>query len=110
MSLSDLVQQAINSRKVISFNYTKAGKIQGVRIGNPHALYVFTTKAGERSTKLDIVQTGGVSDSQNEKPLPSWRMFDMSDIDNVTLLNENFSVNADYNSNSDRYQSVIAKI
>lgn len=38
MSLK-LLQQAIQQRKPISFEYNKEGKIAGERIGNTHAIF-----------------------------------------------------------------------
>ena len=53
---------AINSRTPIKFSYPKPGKVEGERIGNPHAVYLYTDKDGIVSTKIHIWQTEGVSD------------------------------------------------
>ena len=52
-----LLVAAIKSRSPVSFHYDKAGKIPGLRIGNPHAAFILRRKDGTESTKVDIVQT-----------------------------------------------------
>jgi hypothetical protein len=110
MSL-DVLIAAIKSRRAISFEYNKEGKVKGLRIGNPHALYIRRNKDGNESTKVDIVQTSGVSDRTD--PFPRWGIFDFSEISNISLMQpeqvfEPFFPT--YNPNSDNYKSVIAKI
>lgn len=105
----DTLKSAIESRTPISFHYLKPEKDPGERIGNPHAIYIGTTK-GVKSTKIDMVQTGGVSDSQ--KPFPSWRTFDITELSEIALTENNdpFSPHSIYNPTSKRYDSVIKKI
>jgi hypothetical protein len=114
MTKLDDIQKAINDKKPISFEYNKEGKIRGIRIGNPHALYIFTPIDNDSdSMRLDIVQTSGVTDTP-EKPFPRWMgpiRFD--DIDNVTILNDepSFEPFEGYNPNSSpRYDRPIAKV
>lgn len=112
MTILEILEQAIAEKKPISFTYNKDGRIQSNRIGNTHAVYIFTAISGEQSTKVDIFQTGGDSDTKNEKPLPSWRIFKIEDILNVVILNNepDFLPAEGYKPESDRYKNVIAKI
>lgn len=112
MNTLDLLKSAIKEKKSISFEYTKLEKIQGKRIGDPYAVFTFTNLKGDRSTKVHILQTGGVSDSKLDKPFPDFRMFDLEDIDNIEILNSqpSFAINYKYNSLWEGYNDAIAKI
>lgn len=112
MNSLEVLNRAIEARKPISFEYNKYGKVRGERIGNPHAVFIFTAKSGEQSTKIDLVQVSGVSDSKNEKPLPSWRFYNIEDLSNVKMVEAEsvFIVDSEYKPEADRYRNVIAKI
>jgi hypothetical protein len=112
MNTLEILQQAVNSRKSISFEYNREGKVRGERIGNPHAVFIFTAKSGEQSTKVHIVQTDGVSDSRLEKPFPDFRMFNIEELDNVKILENSsqFPVNEKYNPEWEGYANVIVKV
>ena len=60
------------------------------------------------------MQTGGVSDSIEKNPFPSFRMYNIEDLSNVTILNDKkpFGPPYDehYNPEWDGYKDVIAKI
>lgn len=101
---------AIENRSSVRFAYNKPGKVSGKRIGNPHAVFVMTKKDGSQSTKVHIVQTDGVSDSEQE--FPSFRMFDLSELSNVELVDNSapFPIHEDYNSGWDGYSHTIAKV
>ena len=107
MSKLEILSEAIRQRRPIRFQSRKS---PGDRQGNPHAVYIFRSKAGVESTKVDIEQTAGVSSSG--KPFPSFRMFDLDDLDSITVLEAqgNFSPSADYKPTSDRYEFVIDKV
>jgi len=62
------------------------------------------------STKVHIVQTSGVTDT--EKDFPDFRMFDISEISNVVILEgeHDFEIDARYNPSWDGYKNVIAKV
>jgi len=112
IKLNELTE-AIRNRKQISFEYNKPGKTSGVRIGNPHAVFILTTKGGIQSTKIHIVQTGGVSDSKEEKPFPDFRMFNIEDLSNLKILNDLPSFEPfleKYNPGWDGYKDVIEKV
>ena len=104
------LKSAIESRTPISFHYIKPEKDPGERIGNPHAIYIGETPEGEKSTKVDIVQTDGVSDSQT--PFPSWRTFDLNELSEIALTESGtpFTPHHYYNPTSERYDSVIKKV
>ena len=118
--------KAIESRKPITFEYNKEGKTAGIRQGNPHALYIFEYKDPTKQSKikLDLVQTGGVSDSREEKPFPDFRQFFITDLSNIDILeNEpNFvplyeklneqtgEMEKRYNPESDNYKNPLAKV
>ena len=110
MTKLETLTKAIENKLQISFQYNKPGKIEGIRTGNPHAVFIFTSKAGKTSTKLHLVQVGGVTDSGNKDDFPFWRPFDIEYISDVAILESNgkFEVEAGYNPES--YDKPIAKI
>lgn len=110
MTKLETLTKAIENKLQISFQYNKPGKIEGIRIGNPHAIFIFTSKAGKTSTKLHLVQVDGVSDSGNKDDFPFWRPFDIEYISDVEILESNgqFEIEAGYNPES--YDKPIAKI
>ena len=109
MSLSKL-KRAIEDRKPISFTYNKPGKTSGIRIGNPHAIWVMRKKDGSESTKVHVVQTDGVSDSGQS--FPSFRMFDLIDLGETSVLENDpqFEIASEYNPEWSGYTFVIAKV
>lgn len=109
MDKLELLIEAVEMRKPISFEYNKPGKIPGERIGNIHAIFIFTTKTTKiQSTKVHIVQTGGVSDTNAKN---EFRTFDISEISNIQFMEEDiFQPDERYNPNWEGYANVIAKI
>lgn len=117
---------AIENRKPITFEYNKEGKTAGKRKGNPHALYIFEYKDPNKESKikLDLVQTGGVSDSREEKPFPDFRQFFITDLSNIEVLEnesdfeplyeklneETGEMEKRYNPESDYYKNPLAKV
>lgn len=107
----ELLIEAINTQKPISFEYNKPGKTLGQRIGNPHSVFIFTSKAGAKSTKIHLVQTAGVTDS--EINFPDFRMFNIEHLSKIEVLNSQPSFEPyydKYNPEWEGYQDVIAKI
>lgn len=103
---------AINSKHQISFEYNKSGVITK-RVGNPYAIFIYTAKNTKiQSTKVHIVQTGGDSDSIETNPFPSFRMYNIEDLNNIIVLKETFDApfHKDYKPESDFYKDVIAKV
>jgi len=94
----------------VSFEYNKQGKTPGLRVGNPHAVFIMRRKDGTESTKVHIVQVGGVSDSGQE--FPSFRMFDLSELSDVEIDQSEggFEISDDYNPEWSGYEFVIAKV
>lgn len=109
MTKLELLIESVEKRLPISFQYNKRGKIEGVRTGNVHAVFIFTSKAGVQSTKADMYQTEGVSDTAG---IPDWRPFNIEDITDVKILEEagQFEVADGYNPNCDKYDKPLAKI
>ncbi|MBU1106279.1 MAG: hypothetical protein KKB51_06400 [Candidatus Riflebacteria bacterium] len=109
MSL-EIFKEAIEKKLVVSFEYNIPGKSNGLRIGNPHAIFEAEKKDGSKSIQMHFVQTDGVSDSS--KPFPSFRMFSFKDVSNaqICLPNKKFTVSKDYNPNWDGYKKAIVKI
>lgn len=115
MNTLEILKQAIKLRKQISFEYIKEGKVDGTRIGNPYAVFIFTAKNTRiQSTKVHIVQTDGVSDSLDKNPFPSFRMYNIEDLSNVQILEDEDvfgpPFHEGYNAEWDGYKDVIEKI
>jgi hypothetical protein len=115
MNTLDILISAIENRNHISFQYNKPGKVLGVRIGHPYAVFIFTAKNTRiQSTKVHIVQVDGVSDTKDEKPFPSFRMYNIEDLTEVTILTDSPaftpSLENGYNPEWEGYKDVIAKI
>jgi len=106
-----LLVSAIKSRNPVSFHYDKAGKTPGSRIGNPHAVFILRRKDGTESTKVDIVQTAGVSDT-NPPAFPEWRRFDLADLSRVVVREEEgpFRIDPRYKPDADPYSFAIAQV
>lgn len=113
MNVTDTLKEAIALRKPIAYEYNKPGKTPGRRTGNPYVIFVFTAKDGRRSTKLHIVQTGGVSDSDDRQPLPSFRTHELEWLTNIQILNDQPSFDPshpDYNPSWEKYDNIVAKV
>ncbi len=108
METLELLKQAISTKTPISFYYNKEGKVRGERIGNPHA--IFHNSNGD--LQVDIAQTGGISSSTSKNPFPNFRTFDFQNIVNVTVLDneQQFNLDHNYNSNSEKYGKAIALV
>ncbi|EOT1755346.1 hypothetical protein ACNHYK_000009 [Citrobacter koseri] len=105
-----ILEQAIQQRKPISFEYIKEGKVRGERIGNTHAVFIMRRKDNTESTKVHIVQTAGVTDS--EPNFPEFRMFDISELANIRILDDSpvFEIDPAYNPSWSGYSNVISKV
>lgn len=107
----ELLKKAIKMRKPISFEYNKEGKVKGKRIGNPHAVFVFTKKTGEQDIKIHIVQTAWVSDTEPSN-FPDFRLFNIKEISKIEILEKEieFLINEKYNPEWEWYKDTIVKI
>ena len=113
MTQLEILIKAIKNRHSINFEYNKLNKVAGVRTGNPHAVFIFTTIAGIQSTKVHIVQTHGVSDSKDYKPFPDFRLFNIEDLGNISIVVDSpvFEPHYEkYNPEWDGYKNVIEKV
>ena len=113
MNKIDMLIESIKKMKPISFEYNKPGKTTGRRIGNVHAVFIFTAKSGEQSTKVHIVQTSGASDSKDRKPFPDFRMFNIEDLSGIEILEKVLKFEPYYNKYNpewEGYKDVIAKV
>lgn len=108
----EILKKAIQQKSVISFEYEKPGKETTCRVGNPHALFVMCRKDGTTSPMLHIVQTSG--HSNGEQYFPSFKMFQVEYISNVTICDPGpgvtFETSPLYNSEWDGYKSTVAKV
>lgn len=107
MTKLETISQAIEGKRIISFEYNKDGKIQGKRIGNPHALYIHPSTD---NTTVDIYQTDGVSDTKQR--IPDWRPFLFDYIENIEISDDSFDIAIGYDSNplSGKYNKAICKV
>jgi predicted DNA-binding transcriptional regulator YafY len=89
------LRTAIKHRHVVEFSYS--GR---TRIVHPHAIFV----AGTGTHCLDAVQVRGRSTSG---PLPGWRRFDLNRIDAVTILDERFEIDPEFDQRARDYRRGI---
>lgn len=110
MTKLELLIESVERRLPISFQYNKPGKTEGIRIGNVHAVFIFTAKDGVESTKAHIYQTNGVSDTADNLDLPDWRPFNIEHITDVKILEDLGQFEEADGYNPDSYDKPIAKI
>ncbi len=110
MTKLELLTKSVEDRLPISFQYNKPDKSKGTRIGNTHAIFIFTSKKGEISTKLHIVQTDGVSDSADKGDFPFWRTFNIDFISDVKILENSGQFEIEKGYNPDSYDNPLAKV
>lgn len=118
MNTLEILIQAIQNRLPISFEYNKPDKMKGKRFGHPYAVFIYTAKNAKiQSTKVHILQNGGVSDSKTEIELsndPEFRMFNIEELSNVSIDKNKppflEPYNEKYNAEWDGYKDVIAKV
>ncbi len=110
MNNLDLLRQAIRSKSSISFKYDLPEKVHGTRRGDPYAVFIIHKNDGTESTKVHILQTDGVTESN--KPFPSFRMFNLQDLSNIIIINNDkpFPIHPDYNPNWIGYEFIIEKV
>ena len=106
--MEEVITQAIELRKPVRFRYVKEGKNPGVRIGNPHALFVHPST---RNLQVEMYQTDGVSDSDLNEGLP-WRKFLVEFFKDAEVLSEvpDFLVGEGYNPDSFLYYEAKMRI
>lgn len=104
MNSIEVIKEAIALKKTITFEYNKAGKVRGDRIGNPHAIFVHIST---RNITVDVYQTGGVTDGDHS--FPKWGQFLIEYIENVRINNNTFDLADGYNPISAKYKESIIK-
>lgn len=106
MRTRELLEEAIESRKPIRFDYNKGDKVEGKRIGNPHVIYKDLITGDMR---IDIYQTGGVTDSG---VLPGWRPLFIEYIENVDVLHSepSFDPAPGYNPDASQYKKAVHRL
>jgi hypothetical protein len=105
MDTLEILTLAIREKKQISYEYFAPDRANGVRIGNPHAIFVSSAD----NVNIDIYKINGVK-TDTTKPLPAWRQYKVKDIKNVVILNTAFSTAAGYNPTSKQYARAMIKI
>lgn len=110
MTKLEVLKKSVENRLPISFEYNKPGKTPGIRIGNVHAIFIFTAKSGAMSTKLHVVQTKGVTDSAEKADFPFWRPFNIEDVSNVEILEDEAQFEIETGYNPESYDKPIAKV
>lgn len=83
----ETLKVAIKNKQKISFEYHKDPTTNGVRYGNPHAIFINKTT---NNPTIDIYQTSG--DCSDKQKIPGWRPFVLDYIQNIQLLNDNFEI------------------
>jgi hypothetical protein len=78
------LRTAIKRRHTVEFRYH--GRL---RIVHPHAIFIASTG----THCLDAVQVGGQSTSGS---LPGWRRFDLNDIHAITVREDRFEVDGEF--------------
>ena len=110
MKKLEILTKAIENRLPISFQYNKPGKTEGTRIGNPHAVFIFTSIKRVISTKLHIVQTEGASDTGDKGNFPFWRPFNIEYISDVKILENSGRFEIEEGYKPDSYDNPLAKV
>lgn len=106
-----MIIEAIKNRKPISFTIRKADHVPGVRVGNPHAIFLDAPERGMEKIYVHVYRTSGVITDGN-KPLPSWRLYIVSDLEEIKVFHseESFTPAPGYNHNYNKYSRAIAKV
>lgn len=107
MNKLDLLGEAIDQQKPIRFEYLSESSPEGIRYGNPHAIYISEMK----NVNIHIWKTDGVKSDPSQE-FPFWRTYTVKKIKNIKILKKKpqFSVAPDYKPNSPLYSKVITKV
>jgi hypothetical protein len=92
------LRAAIRGRNAVEFAYHGAR-----RVVHPHAIFI----AGTGTHCLDAVQVGGRSTSGS---LPGWRRFDLNDIGAVTVREERFEIDDEFEVRARDYRRGIVVV
>ncbi|MES2961087.1 MAG: hypothetical protein V4694_01755 [Pseudomonadota bacterium] len=80
MSTEKTLEKAMLNRKPISFQYNKIGKVQTIKVENARVILISTTRLGKKTIMID--------ESDMSKSSPSWKYFDMEEMRNVQIVND----------------------
>jgi hypothetical protein len=100
IDLQNQLSEAIRLKCKVELNY----KGEGCRLVCPHAIY----NSASGKMLLDSYQIAG--HSNHSMSLPYWRPFDVSKIEGLKIVDENFSTAPGYDPLSNRYSNPIVKI
>lgn len=108
MSVLSKIERAIQARSPIQFRYIREGKTTGLRIGNPHIVFLLRLSSGDERAYVLVWQTSGASDT--EEDLPGWRQCFLESLEQVELLPEAapFEVSSEFN--RDHYEYPISSV
>ena len=81
MSTEKTLEKAMLNRKPISFQYNKIGKVQTIKVENSRVILISTTRLGKKTIMID-------ESNMNNKSSPSWKYFDMEEMRNVQIVND----------------------
>jgi len=103
----DLLCEAIGNKNIITFGYEKEGDPTGIRIGNPHSVFIHRTTG---NITVDVYQVDGVSKTGHK--IPGWRPFLLKYITNLEIRDEVFDVSDEYEATPDsgKYDNALCKI
>ena len=103
MDILNLILEAIENRKSISFQYNREGRDNSMRIANPYVIYKLNLRAGGESIRVHMFQTSGKG---------GWRHFNLEYISNLKILKneEYFELSLGLNPKRQGYQHIIKKI
>ena len=100
--------RAMDSNHSVSFTYIKDGKTDGIRYGNPHAVFLY---GKEGNIMVHIYQYAGASDTLlNDYQFPVWRMFCLENLRDIKVIAKSFfTVEPTYNPDWWAYEDSIYK-
>ncbi len=87
MNSQEVLKKAMSNRQPISFQYQKIGRIRTENIENARVILMSTDGFGKDSVMVDLPQ----NNSAVKNIMPSWRYFDMNDMLNIEILNNQFA-------------------
>jgi hypothetical protein len=87
MQAQEILKKAMSNRKSISFQYYKIGKTNAEKVGNAHVILISTDGSGKETVMLELSQNVDTAKSKFRNAFPSWRYFDMNDMVDIEILN-----------------------
>jgi hypothetical protein len=105
MNTLELLTEAIQRRKTITFEYIAEDRATGLRQGYPHAVFIDRTN----NVNIHVYKTAGVATKPTVYPV--WRTYTLANVANVAILDLEpcFEIAPRYNPFSVMYDRVIVK-